>query len=87
MKIILSYPQMKLHNEIRNTAQNCKTKCATCCTIKFIGKLTFICFGFAKQTKIKFYILNRLFKLLEDRFHYLGKHKLLYQKCNIIIMQ
>ena len=34
MKFILSYHQIKLHNEIHNITQNCTTKCATCCTIK-----------------------------------------------------
>ena len=32
MKFILPYLQIKLHNEIRNTAQNC----TTCCTEKSI---------------------------------------------------
>ena len=33
MKIILPYPQMKLHS---NTAQNCTTKCTMCCTVKLL---------------------------------------------------
>ena len=29
MKYVLLYPQIKLYNEIHNTAQNCTTKCTT----------------------------------------------------------
>ena len=33
------------------------------------------CFGFAKQTKNKVYILIWVFNLLVERFNLLGKHK------------
>ena len=57
VKPILPYPQIKLHNEIYNIAQNCSTKSTTCCTIKFIVKWFFcVCFGFIKQEKNKVYI-------------------------------
>ena len=43
MKFIIPRTWIKLPNEICNTAQNCAAKCATCCTIKFIEKLNFLC--------------------------------------------
>ena len=41
--MFLSCPQIKLHNEIHNTAQNCTTKYTTCCTIRLIGNFIFLC--------------------------------------------
>ena len=35
-KFIIPFPQIKLPDEILNTAQNCTTKCTTCCTRKYI---------------------------------------------------
>ena len=43
MKFILLCSQIKLNNEICNTTQNYTTKCASCCTIKFIKKFIFVC--------------------------------------------
>ena len=40
MKFILPCPQIKLHINIQNTAENCTTSCTskypTCCTIKIL---------------------------------------------------
>ena len=45
MKFTIPCPQMKLLNEIHNIAQNSKMqKLVSCCTIKFIEKLIFLCF-------------------------------------------
>ena len=54
IKFIIPCPLIKLHNEMHNTAQNCTTKC-TCCTIKFIENLDFLCvLVLLNKRKIKF---------------------------------
>ena len=66
----------KLHNEVCNVLHN-----------KIYWKIDFsLRFSFVKQAKNKVYILNWVLKLLVERFHWLGKHKSLYQKCKIIIV-
>ena len=55
--IFFSNPQIKLHNEIHNTAQICATKCTTCFTIKCIKQLLLL-FILLIQAKNKAYILN-----------------------------
>ena len=78
MKFILSYPQIKLHNETHNTAQNWRTKLPNVLHNKIYRKIEFsLCFE-----KIKFTYSQ---SIQIQRFHQLGKHKLLYQKWNIII--
>ena len=54
MKFIFTFPYIKLHNEIHNTAQNCTKKCATCWAIK--KNQISLCFCFARQAKNKVYM-------------------------------
>ena len=73
LKFVLLCPQIKLHNEILNTAPNFKTKCTTkgttCCTINSWKSDSSLCVSFVKQAKNKVYILYGVFKVLLERFH------------------
>ena len=62
MKLTLPFPQIKLHNKIHNNAQNYISKCQKVRNLlhnKIYSKIDFsLCFGFAKQAKIRVYSLN-----------------------------
>ena len=59
MEFILACPKKKRHNVIPSNAQNCTTKYTTCCTKKFIEKLTFLYILVSlNRQKIKFTSTN-----------------------------
>ena len=79
-QFIFPCPYIKLHRKMHNQEHNVGHN-------KIYGKIKFpFYFGFVKQVENKVYILNWVLNLLVERLHWMDKHRLLYQKCNMIIV-
>ena len=66
-------PSSKAAQKLHNTAQNCGTKCTTCCTMKFI--VFSLSSSFIIQVKNKAYILIWVCRVVVEKIHKPVKHE------------